>query len=193
MEDAVVAVLTEAFAEDRSLGYVVGDEPTAREPKIRSLVAFFVRARLLRDEPVLGVFDDAELVGAALVSYPWVESPEALADLRQGLWHELGADAQTRYEAIGRAAASVEVGRTHIHLNLIGVRRTHRGAGIGRRLVDAAQGVSRDLAPSEGVSLVAEGEKNLRFYRNLGFRVLGHEEIAPGLGVNVLFRSDEAA
>lgn len=193
LEDAAVAVLAEAFAEDRSLRYVVGDGGPTGDTEIRSLVEFFVRARVLRDEPVLGVFDGSDLVGVALVSYPWVESPQALAALRWALWNELGAEAYARYDAIGHAAASFEVDRPHIHLNLLGVRRAHRGAGIGRRLVDAAQGLSRNVEPSEGVSLVTEGEKNLRFYRNLGFTVQGHEKIAPGLTVNVLFRGDEGA
>ncbi len=190
-DEDTIAVLTEAFADDATLRYVVGDAAVTREPHVRALAGFFVQARRLRDEPVLGVVDGSGLVGAALVSFPWAESPETLAGHREALWRELGEDARKRYEAIGRVAASFEVGRPHLHLNLLGVRRAHQGAGIGRRLVDEVQRLSRDHPLSEGVDLVTSGEKNLRFYRKLGFGVIGDAEVAPGLVVSVLFRGDE--
>lgn len=191
--NACVAVLVEAFAGDASLRFVIGEAAEDHEARLRSLVSFFVSARLLRGEPILGIRDGRELVGAALVSYPWLESPPALDDRRAAVWNEVGREARARYDAMNRATAQFDPGRPHIYLNMLGVRRSHRGAGLGRRLIDAAQELSRRLATSEGVALVTEGAANIRYYRRLGFEEVGHAALAPGLETFVFFRPDERA
>jgi ribosomal protein S18 acetylase RimI-like enzyme len=191
--DACVAVLVEAFAEDASLRFVIGEESPAYETHLRSLVSFFVSARALRGEPILGIRDGRDLVGAALVSYPWLESPPSLATRREAVWNEVGPEARARYEAMNRATAPFSPGRPHIYLNMLGVLRSHRGVGLGRRLVDAAQDLSRGLEESEGVALVTEGEANIRYYRRLGFQEVGHAPLTPDLETWVFFRGDEGA
>jgi ribosomal protein S18 acetylase RimI-like enzyme len=191
--NACVAVLIEAFAEDASLRFVIGEEGGAFEAHLRSLVSFFVSARLLRGEPILGIRDGPDLVATALVSYPWIESPPALGTQRTSVWNQVGPEARARYEAMNRATAPFAPDGPHIYLNMLGVLRSHRGAGLGRRLVDAAQDLSRGLATSEGVALVTEGEANIRYYRRLGFQELGHAPLTPDLETWVFFRGDEAA
>jgi ribosomal protein S18 acetylase RimI-like enzyme len=193
MADACVAVLGEAFAEDPTLRFVIGEAGGAFRARLRSLVGFFVSARLLRGEPILGIRDGSDLVGAALVAYPWLESPRSVGERRSAVWDEVGPEARARYEAMGRAAARFEPRRPHVHLNMLGVLRPHRGAGLGRRLVDATQELSRGLAASEGVALVTEGAANVSYYRRLGFEELGRAAFAPGLEVCVFFRGDEVA
>lgn len=185
------AVLTTAFAEDATLRYVIGDAGSAFAARLKSLIHFFVQARVLRDEPILGLHDGSKLAGAALVSYPWGDSPDALASLRSTLWSELGSAARERYEAIGRAAGRIDVGAHFLSLNMLGVLPSHRGFGIGRRLVAAVQELSRHEADSRGVALVAEGRVNARFYRNLGFTEAGRATVSPGLVVMVFVRADE--
>jgi ribosomal protein S18 acetylase RimI-like enzyme len=188
-----VAVLVEAFAEDASLRYVIGEAGADYDARLRSLVSFFVSARLLRGEPILGVRDGRDLVGSALVSYPWLESPRSLDDLRAAVWDEVGSEARARYGAMNQTTARFAPGRPHIFLNMLGVRRSHRRAGLGRRLIDAAQELSRGLATSEGVALVTEGAANVGYYRHLGFEEVGHAAVAPGLETWVFFRRDELA
>jgi ribosomal protein S18 acetylase RimI-like enzyme len=191
--DECVAVLGEAFAEDATLRFVIGEAGGAFRARLRSLVGFFVSARLLRGEPILGIRHGPDLVGAALVAYPWLESPRSLGERRSAVWAELGPGARARYEAMNRATAPFDPGRPHIHLNMLGVLRPFRGAGLGRRLLDATQGLSRGLAASEGVALVSEGAANARYYRRLGFEEIGRAGVVPGLEIRGFFRGDEVA
>jgi hypothetical protein len=104
MADACVAVLGEAFAEDPTLRFVIGEAGGAFRARLRSLVGFFVSARLLRGEPILGIRDGSDLVGAALVAYPWLESPRSVGERRSAVWDEVGPEARARYEGINGAA-----------------------------------------------------------------------------------------
>jgi ribosomal protein S18 acetylase RimI-like enzyme len=102
-------------------------------------------------------------------------------------------DVMARYDAINRATAQFDPGRPHIHLNMLGVLRSHRGAGLGRRLLDATQELSGGRAASDGVALVTADAANARYYCGLGFEEVGHTALAPGPELWVYFRADEAA
>lgn len=98
--------------------------------------------------------DGSELCAAALVSYPdGRESPDELAAFRAETWDTLGSGARERYEAFGAAYAPLTVEAPHIHLNMIGVRRSAEGLGHGRRLMDFVHEMSREDPRSEGVTL----------------------------------------
>ncbi|MGK7311872.1 MAG: GNAT family N-acetyltransferase [Candidatus Longimicrobiales bacterium M2_2A_002] len=189
---AVVSVLAEAFHDYPVMRYVLGDGQ-GYERRLRTLVTFFVMARVLRDETVLGVADGDGLAAAALVSRPGsvAAEPQPLSDLREETWWQLGADARTRYEIFGRAAGQLGVDEDHLHLNMIGVRRSRQGQGIGRRLLEHVHDLSADDPASAGVSLTTEVEENVGLYLRCGYELLGSRPVESAFTTRAMFRPDD--
>jgi GNAT superfamily N-acetyltransferase len=116
------------------------------------------------------------------------ESPVAVVEHRERVWADLGAGAQFRYAAYGDATHPFFAGRRHHHLNMIGVRRSHAGRGLARRLLEAVHGLAASDPASEGVSLTTEAPRNVPFYEHFGYRVVGHARVADDLETWGLFR-----
>ncbi|HSH46296.1 MAG TPA: hypothetical protein VK966_10590 [Longimicrobiales bacterium] len=94
------------------------DEPEY-DRRLRTLVRFFVMARVLREETLLGISADGGLAAVALVSRPDQRpSPASLAAEREATWAVLGDDARGRYEAFGEATGRFPVDRDHPHLRV---------------------------------------------------------------------------
>jgi len=189
--DDAVAVLCEAFYQYPVMRHVLGPGG-GYDRRLRTLIGFFVSARVLRDEPVLAVRDDAGgVVAAALVTLPGHRpSPQALDARREAVWRELGAAERERYEAYGTAGRQFHIEQPHCHLNMIGVRPAHAGRGLARELLGAVHARSLADPHSAGVSLSTETPANLGFYRRFGYRVLGHARVADDLETWALFRAD---
>jgi len=186
----VVDVLCEAFRTYPVMRYVLGasDDYDAR---LRTLVGFFVTARYLREEPVLGLADrvGSRLVGVALMTLPGLrEAPPELAVAREDTWASLGVDARTRYEIYGEAASRYDTGGFYHHLNMIGVRPSHAGRGLARPLLGAVHALAASDPASEGVSLCTETRSNLGLYEHFGYRLLGSAQVADGLETWSMFR-----
>lgn len=188
---SVTDVLCEAFAEYPVMRFVLGSEPDVGGDRLRRLIGFFVMARALRDEPLLGVEHDGRLVAAATVSFPGlVESPPELYALRDEVWRDLGPEARARYEAYGKACAPLEVDVPHAHLNMIGVRPAFRGRGLASRLLDEVHAISRATPATEGVMLMTESARNVALYEHLGYQTVGHLRVTPELETWGMFRLD---
>ncbi len=184
----VVDVLADAFRDYPVIRFVLGDAPN-HDDRVRELVGFFARARVLRSEPLLGLRWDGRLAGVALVSFPdGPPSPPTLASLREEVWGRLGSDARARYGAFTRAAAGLITTDPHIHLNMIGVRRSLHGRGLGHRLIDAVHRLAGETPDAAGVTLTTEDPANVPIYRHLGYRVTGEAEIVPGVHTWAFFR-----
>lgn len=189
-----VDVLSEAFEAYPVMRFVLGDPDAGYPRRLHRLVDFFVRARLLREEPVLGVEVEGTLLAAATVSDPGnTRRPRSLALLREEVWSELGPDARSRYEACGAAWQPLGLAGPHLHLNMVGVRRAARGLGLARHLVEAAQELSRATPGSLGVTLTTEDPGNLPFYQRAGYQVVGHAHVAAGLETWAMFRPNDGA
>lgn len=188
----VVSVLCETFADDPVMRVVLGS-PAGFAARLEKLVTFFVTARVMRDELVLGVRSSEGLDAAALVSYPGArQSPPELGERREELWAELGDRARARYEAFGRAADPLTVRHPHIHLNMIGVRGAARGRGLGRAVLEAVHDLSERDSGSTGVSLVTSRDENVSLYRYFGYDLLGRADLEEGFSVWGFFRPDGA-
>jgi GNAT superfamily N-acetyltransferase len=185
-------VMCDAFADYPVMLFVLGGRSADYERRLRRLIELFVMARALRGEPLIGAARAEEVQGAVTVSFPGVrESPPAFGVLREGVWADLGADARARYDACGVAWGPLDVDVPHIHVNMLGVRRAHRGTGLARRLLDAVQELSRATPGMEGVTLTTEDAGNLTFYRHVGYEVVGHARISSELESWGLFRRNE--
>lgn len=187
-----VSVLCEAFHDYPVMRFVLGsDGPyTAR---VEALITFFVTARLLRGETVLGAGAQGHLGAAALVSNPLgPPSPPELATLRDETWAQLGEGARSRYDAFGSAASAFPVEAPHIHLNMIGVRRAEQGSGLGRALLEDVHARSAADATSTGVSLTTEVHANVSLYRHFGYELIGRATVGRTLTTWVMVRPDRA-
>lgn len=183
----IVDVLSEAFRDYPVMRFILGGD--ASPARLRSLIHFFVTARSLRSEPLLGVVENDRLVAAATVSFPSnVVSPRPLAIARDAVWKELGAGARDRYEACGRVWRSFTAPEPHIHLNMIGVRPSAQGHGYARRLLEHVHRISRETSGSEGVTLTTEDQRNVTFYERVGYEITGHARVAPELETWGFFR-----
>ena len=189
--DEVVDVLCEAFRDYPVMRYVLGQDRSADPGGLRALVRYFVMARVLRGETMLGIGPPSDLEGAALISRPdSVRSPPGLAALRERLWERLGDAARARYEAFGAATAPFAVDVPHIHLNMIGVRDRVRGRGVGRALIERVHALSAGDETSEGVTLTTELPSNVPLYEHFGYSVVGRARVAPELETWGFYRAD---
>jgi len=191
-EDAteVVDVLCESFVDYPVMRFVIGPEPDF-ERRLHTLITFFVMARVYKKEVLLGVGQSDTLHAAAMVSYPGAGgSPPELEALRDRTWASLGPDARTRYEAFGTACAAFEIDQPHLHLNMIGVRASRQGLGLGRVLMDAVHSLSARDPLSAGVSLTTEVEGNVPLYLHFGYDLLGTAAVASTLTTWGFFRPD---
>lgn len=172
--------------------YVLGPVGTAYDAHLQTLVSFFVMARVFREEPVLAVTDRDRVVAVAIVTLPRnTPAPEELHQLRESVWHELGAAARARYEAFGEACKPFHIEQPHHHLNMIGVRRSHAGLGFARPLLHAVHDQSREDSASCGVSLTTEDPRNISLYERFGYQSTGHVTVSEKLQSWGFFRPDE--
>jgi GNAT superfamily N-acetyltransferase len=187
----IVSVLSEAFHEYPVMRFVLGGGP-GYDRRLAILVGLVVASRIHRAEPMLGIRDDGGiLVGAAVVSISSRVAPPDLGAVREQTWHQLGDDALRRYEIYGNACQPLTPTVHHHHLNMIGVRRSHAGTGLGRRLLEAVHQVARQDPDSAGVSLSTEVPQNVELYRHFGYQLLGQASVAEGVETWGMFRPVE--
>ncbi|HYC31385.1 MAG TPA: GNAT family N-acetyltransferase [Gemmatimonadales bacterium] len=185
----VLAPLCEAFAEYPVMRYVLG--PDGDFPaRLRTLIGFFLVARTLRNDPMLATYDGDEVSGVAICTLPGLAGPPDLDEAREWTWARLGADARARYDHWVHVWGPLNVTEPNIHVNMLGVPPRHQGRGLGRLLLERVHAMSREHPESTGVSLTTESAKNVAFYERLGYRVVGHGRIGPGLESWGFFRSD---
>lgn len=186
----VVSVLSDAFYDYPVMRYVLGNKDNYKE-RLHKLVGFFVEARVLRKEPMLGVYNSENiLVAAAIVTLPGnIPSPEKLIERRKILWQELGSEEQKRYEFYGNAAGALQPPQPHHHLNMIGVVPKYKGKGLARMLIDAIEELAPTHPNSSGLSLNTETESNVKLYLHLGYRLIGHTAVDKNLESWAFFKS----
>lgn len=187
----VISVLGEAFQAYPVMRFVLGEEGD-HASRLTTLVTFFVMARVLRREPLLGaVAADGTLLAAAVLSIPGRAAPPPELDaLRERTWAALGAEERRRYERFGAAAARFAVDQPHLHLNMIGTRDAARSQGLGRLLLEHVHARSAADPASAGVSLSTERASNVDLYRHMGYRVVGSAPVDGAFTTWVMFRPD---
>jgi GNAT superfamily N-acetyltransferase len=187
------ALLCEAFAEYPVMRYVLGSAGDYGK-RLQTLISFFVTARVLREDLILGAFDSSQLAGIALVTLPGDrEAPASLAQRREAVWQELGPAERGRYEAFGAAAGQFVVPVPHHHLNMIGVRPARVGTGYARILLDYVHQLAANDAQSAGVSLSTETAANLSLYEHFGYQRLGSAKVSPELETWAFYRPNPGA
>ncbi len=178
----ITDVLCEAFYNYPVMKYVLGEKQDY-DTRLHKAVTFFVSARALRKEPLLGIYNsDNKLVAAATVTLPGeIPSPPELYKLRDKLWEEIGAEEKTRYEKYGSVASTLLPKEPHHHLNMIGVRNAYQGKGLARQLIHQVEKLVSEHPTSTGVSLNTEVESNVNFYLHLGYKLVGKSDVDNGI------------
>lgn len=190
----VVEVLAEAFFDYPVMRWVLGADAPYPE-RLSRFITLFVRARAARGGPMLAVRDaGGRAIGVATVTRP-IEPPlpDDVAEWREAEWRALGAETRERYGRFAVSSDPFEPAEPHHHLNMIGVRRTHRGTGAARALLEAVHALAAADPGSNGVSLTTEHPPNVTLYERFGYRVLGWTRIADELESWVLYRRNGAA
>ena len=184
-------VLCDAFYDYPVMRHVVGEDGDDYDKRLRTLIGFFLAARVLREEPMLAVIDDGRVVAVAILTSPGDRAaPAALLERREVVWAELGQAARERYEALGHIWQEFTIPDRHYHLNMIGVCRTHGGRGLGGLLLDAVHELSRGESGSCGVSLTTEDPANVSLYEHYGYEIVGHAICSPDFETWSFFRGD---
>jgi GNAT superfamily N-acetyltransferase len=186
----VVGVLCEAFHDYPVMRWVLGKDGDY-EGRLRTLVGFFVQARVLRSEPILMEPESGRASAAALVSFPGrVTSPASMDDLRDAVWRELGPGPRGRYAAFGEACLPLSAPVPQVHLNMVGVSAAARGTGAARRLIERVHALSAAEEWSQGVGLTTEDPANVPLYQHLGYTIVGHARVSSHLETWAFFRPD---
>jgi len=189
-EDAV-SVLCDAFRDYPVMRFILGPPGVDDADHLRTLIGFFVQNRVLRREPLLVVNDGDTAAAAAVMTPPGQRpAPPQLDALRETVWRTVGPAARARYEHLGTVWQDFTIATPHLHLNMLGVRRSHAGRGLARILLDAVHALSEADPGSAGVSLTTEDPGNVSLYRHFGYRVVGHRQAAPGVETWGFFRPD---
>lgn len=190
-EELAVDVLCEAFADYPVMRYVIEAREEGYDRSLRNLISLFVSARTLRGGPILAVHDGVSILGVATLTIPGESPiPPRLDRLRKGVWRDLGDLARQRYEKFSDACQGFTVETRHVHLNMVGVRRSHQGKGLARLLIDEVHRYSAADPVSTGVSLTTEDQRNVSLYEHLGYTQVGRVTVAPGFETWGFFRLD---
>lgn len=190
----VIEVLCDAFRDYPVMRYVLAESEGEYAENLSTLIGFFVSARVWRREPMMGIREGTEIVAAAIMTPPGQRAaPRELLNHRERVWRQLGDEAMARYEYLGGVWPRVGVSVPNLHLNMIGVRRSKAGLGLGRALLEEVHRMSADDPESTGVSLTTETSANVPFYEHWGYQLVGHERLADDLETWGFFRPDRTA
>jgi len=189
----VVEALFDAFHDYPVMRYAVGDAGADYDRRLRMLIGVFVARRIDHGHPILAIEEGGQVVGVATLTPPGDPGPPSTEfdARRDALWLELGQDAKERMERLVETWKRLIVPGPQYHLNMLGVRRTHAGQGVGRLLLDEVHRLSREHPESTGVSLSTEDPKNVLLYEHCGYEVRFHERVSPALETWILFRPDD--
>ena len=185
----VIETLCEAFADYPVMRYVLGADGDYAE-RLRTLIGFFVAARVLRGDPMFAVSGGAELTGVVICTLPDGSPPPELEAVRERTWATLGAEALERYQHCVRAWEPLAIAEPNLHVNMLGVRPRFQGRGLSRLLLERVHALSRELRNSVGVTLTTETAANVALYQRFGYRIVGHREIVPALETWGFYRPD---
>jgi ribosomal protein S18 acetylase RimI-like enzyme len=184
----IARVLTDAFLHYPVMRLVSGPEPEA-ESRIAQFIGYFVYRRGALGGPLLGLFVDGELVGAATMTLPEERAASPSLDAeREAMWTAIGPGARDRYELYAAVAKTFQAPKPHHHLNMLGIATAYQGRGFARPLLQAAIDLTRADPASQGLTLTTELEHNVRLYEHFGFQRTGRKRVGDAFDSWGMFR-----
>lgn len=186
----IVKVLCDSFFDYPVMRFVI-DSAADYQHKLKILINFFVMARIFRQEVLLGIGDRANPDGIALISSSENSlNPPELKDLRERVWSELGIQSRSNYQKFSDISGQFQVNFPNLHLNMIGIKRSAQGMGLGRQLIEQVHLFSLKDSDSKGVTLSTEDPAKVPFYKYMGYDIIGEAVITPEIRTWSFFRPD---
>ena len=176
---SAVDVLFRSFYDDPTLCWSFDAQRRGYDDRLRCYLELGDQWHRGLGHPASAVLgEDGAMLGVAYLMQPDIEVTGAdLDQLIGGLRDAVGDDCARRFllqnEVVEEASPEIE---SHL-LALVGVVPESQGTGIGSRLVEWTLGLSAEHVGSEGVLLATGTERNLTFYRRLGFEVVAEVDI----------------
>jgi ribosomal protein S18 acetylase RimI-like enzyme len=168
------AVLARSFHEAAWTRHVFPDPARRR----RALPPFFeaVLADGVRHGCVWGAFASGRLLGAAVWlppgRYPWGTARKLRAQPRMLRALAAAPRSASAFSSLGqRIEAAFPTDGAYWYLQVVGVDEGAKGAGVGTALLEP--GLRRADDDRTACYLETDSERNVRWYRRLGFRVEG--------------------
>ena len=177
---AALNILCAAFHDYPVMRYVIGETDPEYDGKVRELISLFVEGRVMRNVPLIGLYDAKSLLGVAVISPPEeIAMPPELAECYAQVERQLGREAMARFDRYDEACEATDPGHLAHYLGMIGVRPDAQGRGLGRQLIEAAKDRARSHPKSTGITLNTECESNLPFYESVGFVKGSEADVGP--------------
>jgi ribosomal protein S18 acetylase RimI-like enzyme len=181
-------MLGRAFVDDPLLRAIVGDEPASdRAERMGRLLGVLLRAHRRDGQPVLGVMEEGQIAGAAIIEQvgrPAGSLETAITGLPSvpSMISAVGLNGLRRALTVVGELARHRPREPHIYLGVLGVEPAKQGRHYGVALLDYLR-VQATLRPDlAGVYLETAKETNVAYYTKAGYETIG--ELAP-LGVRV--------
>jgi GNAT superfamily N-acetyltransferase len=169
---AIAASLAGAFSDDPVFQWFSPDN-ARRRAMLPAFFAVFTAAYMRRGD--IHVSDG--VAGAALWATPEIDPLAADPADAERLAEIAGVDAPRLFEVLERLEAHAPQ-EPHYHLQLLGVRPEHQGAGIGGALM--APGLARCDRDGVPAYLEATTDRNRALYERHGFRAHGSIPLPDG-------------
>ncbi len=177
---AALNILCAAFHDYPVMRYVIGETDLEYDSKVRELISLFVEGRVMRNVPLIGLYDAKSLLGVAVISPPEeIAMPPELAECYAQVERQLGREAMARFDRYDEACEATDPGHLAHYLGMIGVRPDAQGRGLGRQLIEAAKERARSHPKTTGITLNTECESNLPFYESVGFVKGSEADVGP--------------
>jgi len=181
-------MLGRAFVDDPLLRAIVGDEPANdRARRMGRLFGALLGTHRRDGQPVLGVIDDGDIAGAAIIEQAG-RPAGALATAVTGLpfvpamISAIGLSGVRRAMTVVDELAHHRPQDPHIYLAVLGVEPAMQGRHYGVAMLDYLREQAAVRSDLVGVYLETAKEANVAYYTKAGYKTIG--EIAP-LGVRV--------
>ena len=172
-EDAV-EVLCDAFRDYPAMVYTLKGAGQRYDEILAELIGYLTDHRFALGWPVLGVRVGDDLVAAALVNPPRMETVVPSPQPRFERWRDgAGKPVLDRFKDFVTATEPFEPDVPFYFLGLLAVPPRYQGKGYARLLLDEVHDTSRIDPSSEGVVLTTETAENVRLYEYFRYRVLG--------------------
>lgn len=188
--NATAKLLAEAFADNPCYVYM---HPRA-STRARDLLAFFRRNLLWRVELELtwvGTNEQGQVLGTVTLEPPGGVVGTPLSMITHWVLPTLWQQGPTTVRRIIRTDAEFKqryledtLGLPYWHVHAVAVTKEARGQGLGRRILGQAMRELEDLLPTRPgpVVLSTQRERNISFYRRVGFELTGVVQMGVGGG-----------
>lgn len=169
--EKAIEVLFAAFDGDPLMYYFFGNE---YQNLAKYAMQYMCNLAYLSDSLLWGAFIRGELTGVAQITPPEVgdrNKPEEVAEAEEQLAIAVGEAVTVRIERYFQVKSANKPKQPHFYLDILGVLPAIQGQGVGKALIEKLHKISEESTASCGIALDTENDRNLDFYRHLGYSV----------------------